>query len=125
MENTSVLILGAGELGMPIIRNISKKAKNYNNITVTVLLREATINSEDPDKKKNVREIRELGVELLAGDLSATSSELIDIFRNYDAIVSCTGYGTGAGGFQLKLANAILMPVSKDIFPGSSEWTLK
>jgi saccharopine dehydrogenase-like NADP-dependent oxidoreductase len=51
MENTLILILGAGELGMPVIRNMAKKAKKYNNVTVTVLLREATINSEDPDKK--------------------------------------------------------------------------
>jgi len=117
MENTSILILGAGELGMPVIRNMAKKAKNYNNVKVTLLLREATINSEDPDKRKNVTEIRELGVELLAGDLSASSAELIDIFRNYDAVVSCTGYGTGAGGFQLKLANAVLDAGVKRYFP--------
>ncbi|MGI9580180.1 aromatic alcohol reductase [Chryseobacterium sp. RRHN12] len=117
MENTSILILGAGELGMPVIRNMAKKAKKYNNVTVTVLLREATINSEDPDKKSNVKEIRELGVELLAGDLSAPSSELIAIFKNYDAVISCTGYGTGAGGFQMKLANAVLDAGVKRYFP--------
>lgn len=117
MENTLILILGAGELGMPVIRNMAKKAKKYNNVTVTVLLREATINSEDPDKKSNVTEIRELGVELLAGDLSAPSSELIAIFKKYDAVVSCTGYGTGAGGFQLKLANAVLDAGVKRYFP--------
>lgn len=117
MKNKSILILGAGELGMPVIRNIAKKSKSYHNVTVTVLLRETTINSEDPDKKRNVTEIRELGVELLAGDLSASSAELIDIFRNYDAVVSCTGYGTGAGGFQLKLANAVLDAGVKRYFP--------
>lgn len=117
MQNTSILILGAGELGMPVIRNIAKKAKEYNNVKVTVLLREATINSEDPDKTSNVKEIRELGVELLPGDLTAPSSELIAIFKNYDAVVSCTGYGTGAGGFQLKLANAVLDAGVKRYFP--------
>ncbi len=117
MKDTSILILGAGELGMPVIRNIAKKAKNYHNVTITVLLREATINSEDTDKKKNVSEIKELGVTLLPGDLSAPSSELIAIFKNYDAIVSCTGYGTGAGGFQLKLANAVLDAGVKRYFP--------
>lgn len=117
MENTSILILGAGELGMPVIRNIAKKAKEYNNVKVTVLLREATINSDDEDKKKNVAEIRELGVELLAGDLSASSAQLIDIFKNYDAVVSCTGYGTGAGGFQMKLAQAVLDAGVKRYFP--------
>ncbi|MFS4429585.1 aromatic alcohol reductase [Chryseobacterium sp. S90] len=117
MENKSILILGAGELGMLVIRNIAKKAKNYINVRVTVLLREATIHSEDENKKKNITEIKELGVELLAGDLSAPSLELIAIFKNYDAVVSCTGYGTGAGGFQLKLANAVLDAGVKRYFP--------
>jgi hypothetical protein len=65
MENTSILILGAGELGMPVIRNIEKKAKNYSNVSVTVLLSEATISSE--------------------------ASELIAIFKNYDAVVPYSG----------------------------------
>ena len=84
---------------------------------MTVLLREATIRSEDENKKKNITEIKELGVELLAGDLSAPYSELIAIFKNYDAVVSCTGYGTGAGGFQLKLVNAVLDAGVKRYFP--------
>ncbi|MFD2583161.1 aromatic alcohol reductase [Pedobacter vanadiisoli] len=117
MNNTSILILGAGELGMPVIQNIAKKAKNYNNVTVTVLLRETTINTEDTNKKKNIMELKEWGVELLPGDLSALSSELIAIFKNYDTIISCTGYGSGAGGFQLKLANAVLNAGVKRYFP--------
>jgi len=117
MNNTSILILGAGELGMPVIQNIAKKAKNYNNVTVTVLLRETTINTEDTNKKKNIMELKEWGVELLPGDLSAPSSELIAIFKNYDTIISCTGYGSGAGGFQLKLANAVLNAGVKRYFP--------
>ncbi len=117
MKNTSILILGAGELGVPVIRHMANKAKNYSGTTVTVLLREATINSEDADKKKIIAELRELGVNLLAGDLSASSSELVAIFKNYDAVVSCTGYGSGAGGFQLKLANAVLDAGVKRYFP--------
>lgn len=117
MNNTSILVLGAGELGMPVIRQLAKKAKKYSNTKVTVLLREATINTEDINKKKNITELKELGVELLPGDLSAPSSELVSIFKNYDAIVSCTGYGNGAGGFQLKLASAVLDAGVKRYFP--------
>ena len=58
-----------------------------------------------------------LGVRLLAGDLSSPFSELVSIFKNYDAVVSCTGYGTGAGGFQLKLAHAVLEAGVKRFFP--------
>ncbi|WP_426327972.1 aromatic alcohol reductase [Pedobacter sp. R-06] len=117
MKTESILVLGAGELGMPVIRHLAEKARNYTTITVTVLLRQATIHSQDADKKKNNDALRELGIELLAGDLSAPSSELVSIFKNYDAVVSCTGYGSGAGGFQLKLANAVLEAGVKRYFP--------
>ncbi len=116
MENTSVLILGAGELGMPVIRSMAKKAEK-NNTAITVLLRQAAIESEESEKKQAVDELKALGVRLLAGDLSAPVSELVSIFKNYDAVVSCTGYGTGAGGFQLRLADAVLQAGVKRYFP--------
>ena len=116
MENKSVLVLGAGELGLPVIRNLAQKAKK-NNTTITVLLRKATIESEEFEKKRNIDELKALGVELLAGDLSAPCSELVSVFKNYDAVVSCTGYGTGAGGFQLKLTRAVLEAGVKRYFP--------
>ncbi|NGY37183.1 aromatic alcohol reductase [Flavobacterium sp. XN-5] len=116
MENKSVLILGAGELGLPVIRNMAQKAKN-NNTTITVLLRQATIESEEVEKKRMIDELKALDVKLLSADLSAPSSELVSIFKNFDAIVSCTGYGTGAGGFQIKLVNAVLEAGVKRYFP--------
>jgi len=117
MENTSILVLGAGELGMPVIRNLAKKSKHSTNTKITVLLRQSTINSTDIEKKCNIDELKVLGVELLAGDLTSASSELIQIFKEFDAIVSCTGYGSGAGGFQLKLARAVLDAGVKRYFP--------
>ena len=116
MENKSVLILGAGELGLPVIRNMVKKAKD-NHTDVTVLLRQETIDTEDIEKKKTVDELKTLDLTILAADLAAPSSELVAIFKNFDAVLSCTGYGTGAGGFQIKLANAVLEAGVKRYFP--------
>jgi len=116
MQNKSVLILGAGELGLPVIRNMAQKAKN-NNTTITVLLRQKTIDTKEVEKKRTIDELKTLDVTLLAGDLSGPCSELVSIFKNFEAIVSCTGYGTGAGGFQLKLANAALEAGVKRYFP--------
>jgi hypothetical protein len=116
MENKSILVLGAGELGLPVILNLAEKAKE-NNSTVTVLLRRKTIDSEESEKKQNINQLKAIGVNIIAGDLSAPSSELVSIFKNYDAVVSCTGYGSGAGGFQLKLANAVLEAGVKRYFP--------
>ena len=117
MENTSILVLGAGELGMPVIRNLAKKSKHSTNTKITLLLRQSTINSTNIEKKRNIDELKVLGVELLAGDLTSASSELIQIFKEFDAIVSCTGYGSGAGGFQFKLARAVLDAGVKRYFP--------
>jgi len=116
MENKSILVLGAGELGLPVILNLAEKAKE-NNSTVTVLLRRKTIDSEESEKKQNINQLKAIGINIIAGDLSAPSSELVSIFKNYDAVVSCTGYGSGAGGFQLKLANAVLEAGVKRYFP--------
>lgn len=116
METQTVLILGAGELGLPVIRNMVKKAKDHHT-DVTVLLRQETIDTEDVEKKKMVEELKTLDLTILAADLSAPSSELVSIFKNYDAVLSCTGYGTGAGGFQIKLANAVLEAGVKRYFP--------
>ncbi|EIA08169.1 aromatic alcohol reductase [Flavobacterium frigoris] len=117
MKNTSILVLGAGQLGMPVIRNLVRKAKNEPNTKITVLLRQSTINSTDIEKKTKIDELKALGVELLAGDLTAPSSELIQIFKEFDTLVSCTGYGSGAGGFQLKLTRAVLLAGVKRYFP--------
>jgi hypothetical protein len=109
--------LGAGELGMPVIRNIVQESKKHKNVKVTVLLRDKTIESDDEEKKRNVNEIRSLGASLYVADLSAPSSDLISVFTNFDVVISCTGYGSGAGGFQLKLANAVLDAGVKRYFP--------
>lgn len=116
MKNKSVLILGAGELGLPVIRNMAQKAKE-NNTDITVLLRQETIDTVEVEKKRTVDELKTLDVTILAADLTAPSTELVSIFKNFDAVVSCTGYGTGAGGFQLKLANAVLDAGVKRYFP--------
>lgn len=117
MENTSILVLGAGELGMPVIRNLVRRSKDLPHTKITVLLRQSTIDSTDIEKKRNIDELKELKVELLAGDLTSPSSELVQIFKEFDAVVSCTGYGSGAGGFQLKLARAVLDAGVKRYFP--------
>ena len=52
MKNISVLILGAGELGLPVICHMVQKAEK-NNAIITVLLHQATIESEEFEKKTN------------------------------------------------------------------------
>lgn len=117
MNHTSILVLGAGELGMPVLRNLAKQAAHFSGTTVTVLLRPSTIQSNDPDKQRDITEINHLGIKLLSGDLSSSVAELSAIFKGFDTVISCTGFVAGSGGLQIKLAHAILDAGIKRYFP--------
>lgn len=117
MHHTSILVLGAGELGMAVLRNLAKQASRFPGTTITVLLRPSTIASRDREKQQQVTELNNLGVKLLPGDLSGSATELSDLFKDFDTVISCTGFVTGSGGLQLKLATAVLDAGVKRYFP--------
>ena len=117
MYNNSILVLGAGELGMAVLRNLANHTGPSSNTTVTVLLRPSTIESLHPDKQKDIAELNSLGIKIISGDLSGSSNELSAIFKDFHTVISCTGFVTGAGGFQLKLAQAVLAAGVKRYFP--------
>ncbi|RKF38183.1 aromatic alcohol reductase [Paraburkholderia fungorum] len=107
-RDNAILVLGAGELGMAVLRNLAQRAGSATGISVAVLLRPSTINSTNPDKQKDVAELRALGVELVPGDLTAQSVvALAEVFARFDTVVSCTGF-VGGPGVQLKIAQAVL-----------------
>lgn len=116
-NGNSILVLGAGELGMAMLRALARHAERKTDLSIAVLLRPSTIASSDPDKRKDVTELRDLGVEFVAGDLAVqTDSELAAIFARFDTVVSCTGF-VGGRGVQLKLARAALAAGVKRYFP--------
>lgn len=112
----NVLVLGAGELGLALLEALAKHPEK-GNTKLTVLLRPASINSEAPEKKKQVEYLKSLGVALQPGDVVESSiSELASIFKGYDTIVSCNGMGLPSGT-QLKLSEAILEAGVRRYFP--------
>ena len=116
LHDNGILVLGAGELGMAVVRTLVRRTAPAA-IPVAVLLRPATIQSTDPVKQKDVAELRSLGVEIVPGDLSDQSgTELAAIFRRFDTVISCTGFA-GGPGVQLKLARAALDAGVKRYFP--------
>ena len=116
LHDNGILVLGAGELGMAVVRTLVRRTAPAA-IPVAVLLRPATIQSTDPVKQKDVAELRSLGVEIVPGDLSDQSgTELAAIFRRFDTVISCTGF-VGGPGVQLKLARAALDAGVKRYFP--------
>jgi len=73
MNDTRILVLGAGELGMAVLRNLAQRIDLLPGTTLTVLLRSSTITAPTPDKRRDIATLDSLGVQLLPGDLVATS----------------------------------------------------
>ncbi|KAI9850130.1 MAG: hypothetical protein M1838_006065 [Thelocarpon superellum] len=104
---TSILVLGAGELGMAVLRGLVKHSPP--STSITVLLQPFSVHSPSPAKAEQLEKIRSLGVALLPGDLVASSAAtLADLFRPYHLIIGCTGFAVGGTGLQLKLCQAVL-----------------
>jgi hypothetical protein len=100
------LVLGAGELGMSVLRSLALLAEPG---SVAVLLRPERGKSFNEAKQKNIKEIQSLGVTVVSGDLANLSvAELAEVFSPYDTLVSCTGF-VGGSGTQRKIAEAALL----------------
>ncbi|CAN7717639.1 aromatic alcohol reductase [Caballeronia sp. LjRoot29] len=113
----SILVLGAGELGMAMLRSLAGRATPATGISIAVLLRPSTIDSQDLAKQTDIAELRTLGIELVAGDLAAQSEDsLAAVFERFHTVISCTGF-VGGSGVQRKLARAALKAGVKRYFP--------
>ena len=113
----AILVLGAGELGMPVLRALARRAAAADDVSVSVLLRPSTIATREPGKRVDVDELRALGVALVPGDLaSASVAELAALFARFSTVVSCIGFGAGPGT-QIKLARAVLAAGVPRYFP--------
>ncbi|WP_447784805.1 aromatic alcohol reductase [Pseudomonas germanica] len=113
----SILVLGAGELGLPVLRNLARIAKRSPGSTISVLLRDSTINTQAPEKKLEVDELRSLGIQLVAADLVNDSiDQLAEVFAAFDTVIGCAGMVAGRET-PMKLATAALRSGVKRYFP--------
>ncbi|KAL8690004.1 MAG: hypothetical protein Q9218_004454 [Villophora microphyllina] len=107
----SILVIGAGELGLPVLHSLSHLASTFSpssRPTITALFRPSTLSSPSSSQSRVVSSLHELNVQFLAVDIaSSTASELATYFRKYETIISYTGF-SGGPGTQLKLAQAVL-----------------
>ncbi len=112
----SILVLGAGELGMAVLRPLARRAAEAGS-AVSVLLRPDTIATEEAGKRAQVEALRALGVTPAPGDVVAASiAELAGLLASYDEVLSCVGFAAGRGT-QLKLARAALQARVRRYFP--------
>ena len=117
VKSRNLLVLGAGELGMPVLRNLARRAKNVDGATISVLLRASAVASDEPTKKRQINELRDLGIEIVEGDLVNSSiDELASLFSRYDTVIGCAGYAAGINT-PMKLAKAALQSGIPRYFP--------
>ena len=112
-----ILVIGAGELGMPVLRNVARRAADVPGSSVDVLLRPGTIESTVTAKQRDVAEIRSLGIGVVPGDLvESTVDDLAEIFSGYDTVIGCTGITAGIDA-PMKVARAALQAKLPRYFP--------
>ncbi|GAB3079930.1 aromatic alcohol reductase [Nocardioides zeae] len=81
------------------------------------MLRSSAITSDDPAKRRDLAEIRDLGIEVVAGDLVENSvEELAAIFSGYDTVIGCAGIAAGVET-PMKVARAALESGIPRYFP--------
>lgn len=113
----NILVLGAGELGLPVLRSLANRAKSISGVKISVLLRASAVDSNSADKQRDIAEIRDLGIEIVIGDLVKSSiDELAVVFARYDTVVGCAGYAAGVDT-PMKLARAALQARIPRYFP--------
>ncbi|MDY7564996.1 aromatic alcohol reductase [Pseudomonas sp. RTC3] len=116
-ETVNILVLGAGELGMSVLRELAMVALSKGGARITVLLRPSAVTTQDASKMHAIAELRGLGIDTLQADVIHDSvEELAEHFGRFDTVVSCVGFIAGAGT-QLKLARAALVSGVKRYVP--------
>ncbi|MBO9044852.1 aromatic alcohol reductase [Curtobacterium flaccumfaciens] len=116
-SSRKILVIGAGELGMPVLRNVVRRSAEVSGSVVDVLLRETTIDSTLPTKQRDLAEIRDLGIGIVRGDLvDSTVDDLAAVFADYDTVIGCTGITAGLDT-PMKVAQAALQAQLPRYFP--------
>lgn len=103
----STLVLGAGELGACVLRELALLRNQGQAGPISVLLRPGS--RTDP---------RETGAEAVEADLAtATVTALAQVFSRFDQVICCTGF-VGGPGTQRKITDAVLKAGIAHYIPG-------
>ena len=113
----TVLVLGAGELGIQVLRAMSNKTQEHPQVKISVLLRSEAAHADYGSRKARLDELMKLGIAVVEGDLQENSiDELSKIFGSFDAVINCSGF-VGGPGTQIKITRAVLKADVARYFP--------
>lgn len=111
-----ILVLGAGELGLEVLRELSAQGVAIGKAEVSVMLRTSS-SSSSSQRSQLLTELDALGVNVIAGDVVGDTLETIaETFGKFEVVVSCVGFAAGPGT-QLKLALAAIESGIRKYYP--------
>lgn len=114
MENT--LVLGAGELGLALLRSLAPRLQKTGT-PLSVLVTPQSLVSPTPMQALRQRELDAMGVQLLPFDLVGRSNaDLIALLGQFHTVINCTGFVAGPGT-QMRLTEAVLAAGVRRYFP--------
>jgi hypothetical protein len=101
-KSNATLVLGAGELGMAMLRALHARGTPEGG-SLSVLLRPAADGAGSP-----VASLQEMGVNIVRADLATESEDaLAAILAPFPTVIGCTGF-VGGPGTQRKITAAVL-----------------
>jgi hypothetical protein len=120
VDNTKVdlrdiLVLGAGQLGMAVLRALAPRIRAANE-ALAVLVAPQMVDAPSEQDAASLAELRELGVKIIGFDLASDEKALSSVFRSYRTVVNCTGFVAGPGT-QLTITRTVLAAAVKRYFP--------
>lgn len=114
---TSILVLGAGELGTAILSALATHPSRTTTTALSVLLRPSTIASPDPAKRALLSRLRAQNITLIPGDVVHDSeAHLAALFAAHDTLVNATGMALPPGT-QTRICRAALASGCARYFP--------
>lgn len=110
-----ILVLGAGQLGMAVLRALAPRLRAANQ-PLTVLVAPQTLDAPLEQDEAKLAELAALGVKVMGFDLGSEEDVLTELFGRYRTVVNCTGFVAGPGT-QLKITRAVLAAGVARYFP--------
>lgn len=102
----SILVMGAGELGLAVLRGLA--ARSNGSASIAVLLRQAAVQGRSLEKQREIDAIESLGIAIETADvIDASVEQLAAVLGRFDTVISCVGFAAGRGT-QRKLTEAAL-----------------
>ena len=116
MAPPSILVIGAGELGSAVLRNLARH-RARSDTEIAVLMRSPITTSTDKAKKQTIRELKSLNIEIYAGDVvNDSTQQLANTLGRFHTVISCSGMSQPPGT-QVKVAKAALASGCRRYFP--------